>query len=74
MFLPPFFTISLCQTLLIIDKIPDRKSADDLRIVRTLAVGYKREFNHRFGFSPEVGHQSPVPAAGFQRTDQQYGY
>ena len=47
------------------------RTRNDLRIVRTLAVGYKREFASCFGFSPEVGHRSPAPAAGFPHTVQQ---
>ena len=52
----------------------DRKGADDLRIVRALAVGYKREFASYFGFSPEAGHRSPAPAAAFLHIDQRCGH
>ena len=41
---------------------------------RTLAIGYKREFSRRIESSPAADHQSPAPAAGFHRTDPQYGH
>lgn len=51
-----------------------QKRVDNLRIIRTLAVGYKREFSRRFESSPAEGHRSPAPAAGFHCTDQRCGH
>lgn len=53
-------------------QISERKSANDLRIVRALAVGYKWESSRSSESSPEADRQFPVLTAGFHRTVLQY--